>query len=283
MKTLISLILFTTMLISGFVQERLKQEDPASPPSELPTADVSPSPEATEQPSPVVTPEPTPEVTPEPAPTPDLYDYTQPVAQSEAVDDAWFADAVLIGDSRTDGLRLYSGIRGVDILCYKGLTVLEVLNEKQVIPTTDGKKSVFQALEEKQYGKVYLSLGLNELGYNDDELFADTYRAVVDGIRQRQPEADIYLQMLIPINTQRCKETNQPGYITNRQVVIYNDIIRAIAAEKQVYLLNVDEIYTDESGELFYELTSDGVHFYKSGYKQWYEYLKTHTVKEDAQ
>ncbi len=285
MKTLISLVLFTTMLISGFVQGRFKQEDPAPSPSELPTAEVSPSPEAVPEVTPAVTatPEPTPEVTPEPTPTPDLYDYTQPVAQSEPVDDAWFADAVLIGDSRTDGLRLYSGIRGVDFLCYKGLTVSEVMGDKPVIQTADGKIGVLQALAQKQYGKVYLSLGLNELGYNDDPLFRDTYRAVVDKLQELQPDADIYLQLLIPISTQRCKETNQPNYISNRQVAIYNDMIRAIAAEKRVYLLNVSEIYTDENGELFYELTSDGVHFRKDGYKRWYEYLKTHTVREGEQ
>lgn len=285
MKTLISLVLFATMLISGYVQERFGQDNPVPPSSEQPTVDVSPSPEVTPQVPPAVTatPEPAPEITPEPTPTPDLHDYTQPVAQSEPVDDAWFADAVLIGDSRTDGLRLYSGIRGVDFLCYKGLTVSDVMSDKPVIQMADGKIGVLQALAQKQYGKVYLSLGLNELGYNDDPLFRDTYRAVVDKIRELQPDADIYLQMIIPVSTQRCQETNQPAYISNQQVAVYNDMIRAIAAEKRVYLLNVGEIYTDENGELIYELTSDGVHFRKSGYKQWYEYLKAHTVREDAQ
>ena len=42
------------------------------------------------------------------------------------------------------------------------------------------------------------------------------------------------------------------------------------------------EIYVDENGEMFYDASFDGVHFNKAGYKQWYEYLKTHTVKEDV-
>ena len=278
MKTLMSLILFLAITISGCVQERVNPAARPSVPEQPPAVEVTPSPAPPEQ---SVSPEQTP--LPEPTPAPDVYDYSQPVAQSEPVEDAWFADAVLIGDSRTDGFRLYSGIRGVDFLCYKGLTVLQVLNDKQVIQTADGQKSVFQALEEKQYGKVYLCLGLNELGFHDDPLFTESYRSVVDGIRQRQPDADIYLQLLIPVNTQRCRETNQPYYITNRQVAVYNDIIRAIAVEKQVYLLDVGETYVDENGELFYDISSDGVHFNKAGYKRWYEYLKTHTVKGDGQ
>ena len=286
MKTLVSLIFFLTIAISGYVQEYASPSPQPSGPEQTPAVDVTPSPAAPSEsvpPEQSAAPEPSPALTPEPTPTPEPYDYSLPVAQSEAVDDAWFADAVLIGDSRTDGLRLYSGIRGVDFLCYKGLTVLQVLNDKQVVQTADGQKSVFQALEEKQYGKVYLCLGLNELGFNDDKLFTDTYRAVVDGIRQRQPDADIYLQLLIPVNTQRCTETNQPDYITNRQVVIYNDFIRAIALEKQVYLLDVGEVYADENGELFYDISFDGIHFNKAGYTRWFEYLKTHTVKEGGQ
>ena len=284
MKTLISLVLFVTILISGYAQKWVEQEDPVPPSSEMPTIEALPSPEVTPEGTPVVpvTPEPTPEVTPEPAPAPELYDYTQPVAQSEAVDEAWFSDAVMIGDSRTDGMRLYSGMRGVDFLCYKGLTVFEVMSDKEVIQTAEGKTGVLHALSEKQYGKVYVSLGVNELGYNYDQGYADTYSAMVDKIRELQPNADIYLQMLIPVNTQKCAETNQPYYVTNKQIGIYNDIIRSIAVEKQVYLLNVGEIFVDEAGELLYDASFDGIHFNKPGYKQWYEYLKTHTVKEDV-
>ena len=285
MKTLISLVLFVTILISGCVQGKSKQAEPAPTPVETPVVEASPSPDAVpeETPAAEATPEPTPAATPEPTPTPIPYDYTLPVAESEPVDEAWFADAVMIGDSRTDGMRLYSGMRGVDFLCYKGLSVFEVMDDKQVIQTADGKKGVLQALGEKQYGKVYISLGVNELGYNYDQGYADTYSAMVDKIRQLQPDADIYLQLLIPINTQKCAETNQPYYVTNKQIGIYNDIIRKIAVEKQVYLLNVGEIYVDENGEMFYDASFDGIHFNKAGYKQWYEYLKTHTVKEDVQ
>lgn len=292
MKTLISMVLFVTILISGCVQEQAGKNTPAPTPAQTPASEtVSPPDEVPEEtPDVTVKPEPTPTDSPEPAPTdtPELtptpipYDYTLPVAQSEPVDDAWFADAVMIGDSRTDGMRLYSGMRGVDFLCYKGLSVFEVMSDKQVIQTADGKTGVLQALGEKQYSKVYISLGVNELGYNHDQGYSDTYSAMVDKILELQPDADIYLQMLIPVNEQKCRETNQPYYVTNEQIGVYNDIIRGIAVEKQVYLLNVGEIFVDEAGEMFYDASFDGIHFNKSGYKQWYEYLKTHTVKEDV-
>lgn len=243
------------------------------------SAEAQPSPSAavSAEPTPNSTPVPAP--TPTPTPTPPPYDYTAPVPETEAVENDWFTDAVFIGDSRTDGLRLYSGIRDVDFLCYKGLTVFEVMNDKPVVESDDQKIGVLQALEQKEYAKIYLMLGVNELGYNYDQGFADTYGAVVDRLRELQPDADIYLQSLIPVNEEICAETGQPDYITNAQIAVYNGIIEEIAAEKEVYYVNVKEAMVDENGVLPADASSDGIHFHKDGYKIWYEYLKTHTVE----
>lgn len=268
MRKLIPLILLVALLAAGCTSG--PDTTPVSGESK-PTSPVSAEP----------TPTPAPTPTPTPAPTPEPYDYTAPVPESEAVEDDWFSDAVFIGDSRTDGLRLYSGIKDVDFLCYKGLTVFEVIDNKPVIETANGKVGVLQALEQKQYGKIYLMLGINELGYYNDQGFADTYGAVVDRIMELQPDADIYLQALIPVSTEKCQQTKQPYYVTNEQIAVYNGIIAAIAAEKEVYLVNVKEALVNEEGELPADASSDGIHFHKAGYQTWYQYLKSHTVEEE--
>jgi len=276
MRRLIPLAMLLATLFSGCENKIVWPWE-----SPMPTVEPTIAAEVTPEAVPTPTPTPTPTLTPAPTPTPEPYDYTVPVSEAEAVDDAWFADAVFIGDSRTDGLRLYSGITGVDFLSYKGLSVFEVMNDKAVILSADGKVGVLQALAQKSYAKVYISLGVNELGYNHDQGFADTYRAMVDKVRELQPDADIYLQLLIPVNTQKCKETKQMYYVTNEQIAVYNSIIETVAAEKQVYLLDVGEALVDENGELPYDASFDGIHFNRDGYKLWYEYLKTHTVKEE--
>jgi hypothetical protein len=274
MKILIPLLPLTFLLLltTGCGASTVQ----AAEPEQSPTASVSVETET--DPAPAQTPDAVPDSTP--TPTPASYDYTAPVPESSPVEDGWFSDAVFIGDSRTDGLRLYSGIRDVDFLCYKGLTVFELMEDKAVIDGDGGKLSVFQALERKQYAKVYLMLGVNELGYNNDQGFADAYGAAVDRVRQLQPDAQIYLQSIVPVNQETCQATGQPSYITNEQIAVYNQIIQTVAADRQVYYVDVSEALVDESGTLPADASADGIHFHREGYQTWYAYLKTHTVEE---
>lgn len=98
------------------------------------------------------------------------YDFSQPVPEREAVDNRYFDDAAFVGDSRTDGFLIYSGIGTGKNLTSNGLSIFK-LEEKKAL-TIDGKEyTLLEALALQQYGKVYLSLGVNELGYYDDQGF----------------------------------------------------------------------------------------------------------------
>ena len=98
------------------------------------------------------------------------YDFSQPAPEREAVDNSYFEDAAFVGDSRTDGFMIYSGIGCGENLTSNGLSIFK-LEEKKAL-TIDGQKyTLLEALALKQYGKVYLSLGVNELGYYDDQGF----------------------------------------------------------------------------------------------------------------
>lgn len=241
---------------------------PAEAVAEVPT--LSPTPTPTLQPTP--TPQPTPSPTPEP-------DWSQPVPEGEAVDqEEWFADAVFIGDSRTDGLKLYSGITSKAVfLDYTGLTVYDVMNEKKVIRSGAEKLSILDALSQGSYGKVYISLGVNELGYYDPEDFAKTYGQVIDAVRASQPEALLYIQSILPVNPTKCKANDIPYYVTNEGVTSYNEVLPALCGEKKVRLVDIPDGLRDEEGESPADLSADGVHFKKAGYGLWLEYLTTHT------
>lgn len=239
-------------------------------------ADATPTPALTATP----TPEPT--LTPEPTPTPlPAYDWTQGVPEEASADpETWFQDAVFIGDSRVDGLHTFSGIQGGTFLTHTGLTIYEVEEGKEVIRQGDKKVSLLTALAQGSYRKIYLSLGVNELGYFNAEGFGETYGKVIDRIRESQPDAAIYVQAIIPVNTPKCKSNKQPYYITNEAIAEYNASISDMAQQKQVFFLEPPQTLLGEDGEALDEYSSDGVHFKKEGYKLWLEHLLTHTASQ---
>lgn len=232
---------------------------------------------------PTETPAPTPVPTPTPAPTPSV----SPTA-SEAnreVDMSYFSDALFIGDSRTEGLQLYSGIEGATFFCYKGITIFDVMKDdpKKLIDIDGTSYSIVDALthESGKFKKVYISLGINELGYYDDQGFHDKFAALIDHIRATQPDAIIYLQNQVPVNPTLCAK-NWPSYVNNDKVAVYNSIFSQLAVEKEVVLVDVATALSTPEGILAQENTVDGVHFTKSWYQEWLSYLMCHTVDPDT-
>lgn len=299
---MVTLMLCLTALLLGYLtypglypgQAQAVESPIIAARSESPT----PSPAATPLPTPTATrsaaDSPTPEADPSPdgsslpdlpdvslpvhTPAPDA-DYTRAVPKSEEADaETWFKDAVFIGDSRTDGFHLYSGVKGGSYLVHTGLTVFDVVNRTAVLGSGEEKYSVLSALSNRQYGKVYISLGINELGWFDAARYAEAMGKLVDAVRDCQPNATVYIQAIIPVCPEVCKAHKQPYYVTNDNIAGYNDALAEMCAEKEVWFVNVSEALVDpETWELPADLTHDGVHFKREGYQTWLSYLLSHT------
>lgn len=240
--------------------------------TQIPAAAPGQRPAPTQRP--VSTPAPTAAPVPSAAPEEEsAYDYAAPVPESGAVDDAWFADAAFIGDSRTEGLVLYTTLKPGGAFAYRGLNVQSARTDR-VIKVDGARYTAVEALERGAFAKVYLSLGVNELGWYNNGRYSKNYADLIDLVRAAQPGAEIYLQTLIPVTA----EKSAASYINNPTILVYNDIIRTLAEEKQVYLVDVWSAFADEDGALPAEGSVDGVHLTKAYYGRWLDYLKTHTA-----
>lgn len=209
------------------------------------------------------------------------YDFSQPVPEGEPVDNSYFDNAAFVGDSRTDGFMLYSGIGTGDNLSANGVSIFKLADRKSLV--IDGEKyTALEALSLKEYGKVYIALGVNELGYNNDKGYYNKFCAAIDEIRRVQPNAVIYIQGLIPVNEEQYLASTGHDYLTNDHLRVYNQLMQQVAEEKQVAYVNVYEAFADETGSLPEEDSRDGVHLHKESCQRWLEYLKTHTVEFDT-
>lgn len=229
-------------------------------------------------------PDPVTVVEPAPGPVQELppsYDYTKPAPESPAVEKGYFADAAFVGDSRTDGFMIYSGIGCGENLTSNGLSIFK-LESKKALKIGEEKYTLLEALERKQYGKVYLCLGVNELGVYNDEGFYQSYLSAIDAIRACQPQAVIYIQGLIPLNEEDVAASGGKDYLKNDRLRVYNELMFKAAQEKQVVFLDLYAAFADENGALPVGASRDGVHLNKEYCQQWLAYLQTHTVEPAA-
>lgn len=196
------------------------------------------------------------------------------VPESEPAEEGYFADTVFLGDSRTEGFHLYSGLEEGQYLYAVGATVESVFT-KATQETENDKVPILDALADMECGKVYIMLGVNELGWPRAEMFREQYGKVIDRVREEHPEAVVVIQSLLPVS---AKQEAKGSYVNNERIAVYNGMLEELSAEKDCPYLNVAEAVTGEDGCLKEELTSDGVHLNTAGCKVWLEYLKTHTV-----
>lgn len=202
------------------------------------------------------------------------------VPESQAVDASWYDDAVFLGDSRLDGFRLYAGPSGATYFTEAGAKALSI-QEKNTERLPDGSKvPMLKALEGKTFSKVYLNLGMNNLGdYDLQKEFVDAYADDIDRIRAIQPDCDIYLMTLFPVT---AEQEAKGSYVNNRAIDDLNSCIRYLAAQKGTYLLEVDGLLRDADGNLPSEDSFDGIHLTPDACKLWRSYLDTHTIQKSA-
>lgn len=188
----------------------------------------------------------------------------------------YFNDAVFIGDSRIVGMNDYSGLTNAAFFAKTGLTVYNLLDDKFVKDPDSGKTvSVSYMMQHYSYGKIYLMVGINELGTGGTERFADAYKDVLKKFRKWQPDAVIYVQSIMGVSPK--KDKTDPVF-NNTNIRDKNYAISKLTDGIHIFYLNIQELYEDKNHNLKQELTFDDVHIYAQHYDQWVKYLKTHAV-----
>ncbi|MBO7474406.1 MAG: hypothetical protein J6U00_10500 [Ruminococcus sp.] len=178
----------------------------------------------------------------------------------------YFDDALFIGDSRTVGIKLYGTLKNADYFCDKGLMV------SRIDDSTVDNMTAWDKLRKKQYAKIYVMLGVNEIG-NDIEGTTAKYRRFLDGIKEAQPNAIIYLQANLHVASYK-----EDSVINNERINTLNDNLQAMADNSRVYYIDVNPIFDDENGALQADITSDGLHVLAMYYSDWCDWLCQNTV-----
>ena len=211
-----------------------------------------------------------------------------------AVPDSYFDDALFIGDSRTVGLSEYCDplkdhatfYAKVSLTIYgfskKPFVTAKVVppegyqGTEEELPTE--KVTIEEALSRKQFAKIYIMLGLNELGSGTAESFAADFGAVVARIRELQPDAMIYIQGIMHV-THRKSESDR--VFKNSTINARNEALSTLADNEHVFYIDMNSATDDENGALGQDLSFDNVHLKAKSYALWYDYLKNHAYVDE--
>ncbi len=183
-----------------------------------------------------------------------------------------FTGALFIGDSRTEGIRLYSGITEADFFSSTGMSVYTVFEER--LDAGGLKKCTLnELLTEKQYQRIFLMLGINELGYKIEET-VQTYSETVATLQELQPEAYIIIQANLHLAKKR---SDSDKTFNNNNLNQLNQAISQLADGKTIFFIDVNPIFDDENGYLTEAYTWDSVHILGKYYSQWADWLRENT------
>lgn len=196
-----------------------------------------------------------------------------PTLGFEQVDEAYFDDALFIGDSRTDGLRLYSPFEGATYYYATSLSIFGVMDSTE---SCDGCYGIRQLLQNRTYGKIYIMFGINE-AYSDKQTFLERYEKVIEEIQEYQPEAIIYIQSIMYVTAK--KMANDPGF-SNDGLRAKNEGLKQMADGKKIFYLEVNDALNDGAGNLPSEYTNDGVHLKPEYYALWSDYLLNNAIMQ---
>ena len=183
--------------------------------------------------------------------------FNEPSGVFKQVDRSYFDDALFIGDSRTIALQIYGGLLNPTYYTSQGTNVWKIFTE-EIAPLEDGTMgTIEQGLMQKKFAKIYIMLGVNELGTGTHEEFLAQYRFLLNRIRQLQPQAVIFLQSVFHV-TREKSDTEE--FINNFIINERNLRIATLADNKKVFFIDSNKVLDDETGALKKEYSKDGVH-----------------------
>ena len=198
-------------------------------------------------------------------------------------DDSYFSDALFIGDSRTDGFRDYSSLKDIASFWAKeSLSVYNVLDKSLPLYTHgvwEDEQTLQEVLDNHSYGKIYVSMGINEIGMPTTVNYVEKYKALLERIRQAEPDAILYIEG----NMHVSKAFSSSDPVTNNvNLVERNAAIATLANGRDIFYLDMNPAVCDENGDLREELTGDGVHLKASAYELWADFLRQNAIVKET-
>ncbi len=209
-----------------------------------------------------------PPITAPPVTTPPVTEPPKNLSDIPPSPPSYFDSSLFIGDSRTVGLREFADLGNATVFATKGMNVFRVAGENVNVPG-HGNTDLDGILREKSYDKIYIMLGINEIGYNENSVIKK-YTQTVNHVRAAQPNAVIYLQANLHITANR---SNYDDVYNNANLDRLNAGMAALANGRDIFYIDANSVFDDENGCLAGMYAADDFHLLGRYYSLWADWI----------
>lgn len=195
----------------------------------------------------------------------------------QRVDNSYFEDAAFIGDSRMLGIYDYTSLKEqADFFCESGFSLFQWTRGAKVTWKNKNKKvDLENIMKNNSYKKVYITIGMNDLGYGNEKNHGEWMKQLIHMIQKNQKDVIIYLIG----NLHMSKSRNNPDTEFNNVNVNARNVETAKLADgEHIFYLDINPLYTDKDGFLQEDISADGCHVYGYCYEEIEKFLKKHAV-----
>ncbi len=200
----------------------------------------------------------------------DFYDYKNEVPETEMVDDSFFDDVFIGGDSRVGSFVLYNQLSNATLVYIDSLS----LNMIDITTHKDLNDTLHNLMMNTEKNNLYLFIGINEIGMGNFDKWAIKLDEFVKELKTT--EKNIYLIQSYTIH----HAYGTPHEKVKDKVIMVNEKIKEVAENNFVYYLNPDPYLVGEDGYVFKDYVYDGIHFTKLGSEIFKDFLKSHVAGE---
>ncbi len=198
-----------------------------------------------------------------------------PVPESEAVEESYLDSCAFIGDSIIYGLSSYAIAPSSSVLSSASLSVSKI--DSAEIDTSMGSMTVIDAVTELKPQNIYVMLGSNGIAYMSPADIYLNYSAFMNKLRIAAPDSKIFVISTPPVSKSREESAESP--VKNADIDDLNSRLLEYCNSNSLYYLDLSSALKDDSGYLPEDSSeNDGMHFKKSTYDQFLNFILTHTA-----
>jgi lysophospholipase L1-like esterase len=133
---------------------------------------------------------------------------------------------------------------------------------------------------------IFVMIGINDLlrGISDKEIL-NNQQTIISYLRRKHPKTKIFLQSILPHSAEQSTWEGKDKLlkVPNSRIRKLNQELQKIADQQGVKYLNLYPLFSDQTGNLSLDFTTDGLHLNPQGYTVWRTALKIYSNQTTVQ